>query len=217
LPVTDFVHKQTSNEELASAVTHGLGAALATAALVVLVVLAGSRGEAWRIVSLAVYGSSLVLMYLCSTLYHSFRNPRLKRYFRLMDHLSIYLLIAGTYTPITLFAMGGPWGWTLFSLIWAMAAGGILAKIFLLDRLRIVSVLFYLAMGWLILIAVRPMLQLLPMGLIVWIAAGGVFYTIGVIFFALNGLRYNHAIWHLFVLAGSICHFVGILLYVAID
>ena len=111
---------QTSNEEIANAVTHGIGAALGTAALVVLVVIAGARGDAWRVVSLSVYGSSLVLMYLCSTLYHSFRRPRLKRYFRLMDHLSIYLLIAGTYTPITLVPMRGPWGWTLFGLIWGI-------------------------------------------------------------------------------------------------
>ncbi len=206
----------TFAEELANVVTHGIGAALSTAALVVLVVMASTRGDVWRVISLSIYGSTLMLLYLCSTLYHSFRHPRIKRYFHLMDHLSIYLLIAGTYTPITLVLMRGPWGWTLFGLIWGMAAGGILAKIFLFGRLRWVSVVFYLAMGWLILIAVRPMLQMLPSGLVGWIAAGGVFYTLGVIFYSLKRLRYHHAIWHLFVLAGSFCHFVGMLLYVAV-
>jgi hemolysin III len=208
---------QTSNEEIANAVTHGIGAALGTAALVALVVIAGARGDAWRVVSLSVYGSSLVFMYLCSTLYHSFRQPRLKRYFCLMDHLSIYLLIAGTYTPITLVPMRGPWGWTLFGLIWGMAACGILSKLLLFGRLRFLSLAFYLAMGWLVVIAVRPMLQMLPTGLLVWIGAGGFFYTLGVVFFCLTRLRYHHTIWHLFVLAGSLCHFIGILLYVAVS
>ena len=206
----------TSAEELANVVTHGIGAALSVAALVVLVVLAGTRGDVWRVVSLSIYGSTLTLLYLCSTLYHATRNPRVKRFFRLMDHLSIYVLIAGTYTPITLVLMRGGWGWTLFGLIWGMALGGILAKIFLFGRLRWVSVVFYLAMGWLIIIAVRPMLQMLPSGLVAWIAAGGLFYTLGVVFYSLKRMRYHHAIWHLFVLAGSLCHFVGMLRYVAV-
>jgi hemolysin III len=206
---------QTPAEEFGNVVTHGIGAALSTAALVVLVTMASARGDVWRVVSFSVYGSSLVLLYLCSTLYHSFRNPRIKRYFRLMDHLSIYLLIAGTYTPITLGPMRGPWGWTLFGLIWGMAVGGILAKIFFFGRLAWVSVVFYVAMGWIILIAVRPMLQMLPPGLIAWIMAGGAFYTLGLIFFGFERLRYHHVVWHLFVLAGSLCHFLGILLYVA--
>ncbi len=212
-------HKQrtpTLAEEIANAVTHGIGAALSIAALVVLVVLASTRGDVWRVVSLSIYGSTLTLLYLCSTLYHAFRNPRIKRFFRLMDHLSIYMLIAGSYTPITLVLMRGTWGWVLFGLTWGMALGGILAKILLFGRLRWVSVAFYLAMGWLIIIAVRPMLQMLPSGFVVWLVAGGLFYTLGVIFYSLKRLRYHHAIWHLFVLAGSLCHFVGLLRYVAV-
>ena len=207
---------QTLAEEIANVVTHGIGAALSVAALVVLVVLASTRGDVWRVVSLSIYGSTLTLLYLCSTLYHAFRDPRIKRYFRLMDHLSIYVLIAGSYTPITLVLMRGAWGWTLFGLIWGMALAGILAKILLFGRLRWVSVAFYLAMGWLIIIAVRPMLQMLPSGLVAWLVAGGLFYTLGVIFYSRKRMRYHHAIWHLFVLAGSLCHFVGLLRYVAV-
>ncbi len=193
--------------------THGIGTALSIAALVLLVVFASKYGDGWRIVSLSIYGTTLILLYLASTLYHSFTGKRIKRFFRLLDHSSIYLLIAGTYTPIALISLRGAWGWTLFGLVWAMAIGGIGAKIFLVGRLRIVSVLYYAAMGWLVVIALKPLLQAVPMGLFVWLLAGGLSYSLGIIFFAWKKLPYNHAIWHLFVLGGSIAHFFGMLLH----
>ena len=205
--------RQSLGEEIANSLTHGIGAALSIAALVVLVVRASIYGDAWRVVSLSIYGATLVLLYLASTLYHSFRGPRLKRFFRLLDHSAIYLLIAGTYTPVTLVSMRGPWGWTIFGLIWGMAIGGIVSKIFLTSKLRALSISFYLGMGWLILIALKPMLRMVPPGMILWIVIGGFFYTLGVVFYGLKKVRYHHAIWHLLVLGGSISHFFGMLFY----
>ena len=207
---------QSLGEEIANSVTHGIGAALSVAALVILVVFASLYGDTWRVVSFSVYGATLFLLYLASTLYHSFTNPRIKQFFRILDHSSIYLLIAGTYTPVTLISMRGPWGWTLFGLIWVMAIAGIISKIFIIGKFKIVSVLFYVIMGWFILIAFKPMLQMVPKGLIVWIFIGGVCYTFGLIFYALKKIPYFHFIWHLFVLGGSISHFFGMLLYLAV-
>jgi hemolysin III len=204
---------QSLGEEIANSVTHGIGAALSVAALVILVVFASLYGDAWRVVSFSVYGATLFLLYLASTLYHSFTNPRVKHFFHILDHSSIYLLIAGTYTPVTLVSMRGPWGWTLFGLIWFMAIAGIVTKIFLIGKLRIISVLFYIAMGWLILIAFKPMLRMVPKGLIVWLLIGGLCYTFGVVFYAFKKIAYFHFIWHLFVLGGSISHFFGMLFH----
>ena len=201
-------------EEFANSVTHGLGLALSVAGLVVLVVLAALRGTAWHVVSCAVYGATLVLLYTASTLYHSVQTPRAKRVLRILDHGAIYLLIAGTYTPFTLVNLRGGLGWTLFGLVWGLAAAGVLFKIFHVDRFPIVSTLVYLSMGWLVVIAWKPVMALIPGGGIAWLIAGGVAYTAGVLFFALERLKYNHAIWHLFVLAGSICHYMAVLLYV---
>jgi len=201
----------TTGEEIANSVTHGVGAALAVAALVVLVVLAARRGDAWRVVSFSVYGATLILLYLASTLYHAFPWPRVKRLFKIFDHTSIYLLIAGTYTPVCLVALRGAWGWTLFGLIWAMAVGGILFKVFLIGRARILSVVFYIGMGWLAVIAVKPMWTLMPKASIAWIFAGGAFYTLGIVFYAMKKVRYHHAVWHGFVLCGSVAHFFGML------
>jgi hemolysin III len=206
---------QTLGEEIANSVTHGLGAALAIAALVILVIIAALQGDAWRVVSLAIYGAALVILYLVSTLYHAFRGPRIKRLFRTLDHSAVFLLIAGTYTPITLVHLRGAWGWTLFGIIWGLAAGGIVAKVFLIGKLRVISVLLYIAMGWLVLIALDPILETVPRGLLAWLVAGGVSYTLGVAFYMAKRLAYHHAVWHLFVLGGSVCHFIGMLLYVA--
>ena len=205
--------EQSIGEEIANSVTHGIGAALSLAALVLLIVFSSLYGDAWRIVSFSIYGTTLFFLYLASTLYHSFTNPRVKRFFRILDHSSIYLLIAGTYTPVALVSLRGPWGWTIFGLIWAMAIGGIIAKIFLLGKLKIFSVVLYIAMGWLIVIAIKPMLLAVPRGFIVWLVIGGVSYTVGIIFYAINKVPYFHAIWHLFVLGGSIAHFFGMLFY----
>jgi len=206
---------QSGPEELANSVSHGIGAAFSAAGLALLVAFAATRGDAWRVVGLSIFGSTLFFLYLVSTLYHAVRGPRAKRLFRVLDHAAIFLLIAGTYTPVLLVFMRGPWGWTLFGLIWAMAIGGVLRKVFLMDRMQWTSVLLYIGMGWLVLIAFRPMLRSVPRELTLWLLLGGVCYTLGVVFYAWKRLPYQHAIWHLFVLAGSICHFIGLLLHLA--
>lgn len=203
----------TRTEEIFHSITHGIGAALAVAGLVVLVVLAAQRGDTWRIVSFSIYGGALTLLYLASTLYHSFQDERLKRFFRHFDHLSIFLLIAGTYTPVTLISLRGVWGWTLFALIWGFAAAGIVYELLFLGRYKWVSVTIYLAMGWLAVVAVKPMLTMLPRGLFWWLLAGGLCYTAGVLFYVRKEMRYHHVLWHLFVLFGSACHFLGFSFY----
>lgn len=204
---------QSMGEEIANSITHGIGAALSITALVILVVLTSRRGDAWRIVSFSIYGATLVFLYLSSTLYHSLTNPKIKNIFRIMDHLAIYLLIAGSYTPITLTFMRGAWGWTLFGIVWGIAIGGITVTVLLLDKLKILMVLSYVAMGFLIIIAFKPMMQMLPRGMIIWLFIGGVCYILGIIFYLWKRLPYHHPIWHLFVLGGSISHFFGILFY----
>jgi hemolysin III len=198
-------------EELANSITHGVGLALSIIGLIVLIVLSVTRGTAWHILGCTIYGVTLVLLYSASTLYHSFRTPRLKRTLRILDHTAIYLLIAGTYTPFTLVNLRGFWGWTLFSLVWGLSVFGIVWKFFHAERFQIVSTLIYLAMGWLVLIAIRPVTIALPLSGILWLVAGGIFYTVGVLFFGLKRLPYNHAIWHVFVLAGSTCHYFAVM------
>jgi hemolysin III len=196
--------------------THLLGAVAAAAGLVVLVVLAARQGDAWKIVSFSIYGTSLLLLYLFSALYHSLRG-RAKSILRKFDHHAIYLLIAGTYTPFTLVTLRGAWGWTLFGLIWGLAAFGIVVdSLHRRDARRILPVMIYVVMGWLVLIALQPLVAALPRAGLAWLVAGGLFYTVGIVFYALDArLRYAHGIWHLFVLAGSISHYLAILLYVA--
>jgi len=210
---THSLKSQTIGEEIANSITHGIGAGLSIAALVILTVLASRRGDAWRIVSFSIYGATLVLLYLSSTLYHSFINSKIKNIFRILDHSAIYLLIAGTYTPVTLTLMRGAWGWTLFGLAWAMAIGGIIITALLLDKLKALLVLSYVVMGLLVLIAIKPMMQMVPQGMIAWLFIGGTCYILGIIFYLWKRLPYHHPIWHLFVLGGSISHFLGILFY----
>jgi len=206
--------KQSLGEEIANSITHGIGAALGTAALVILVVFASLKGDVWRIVSFSIYGASLVILYTASTIYHAITNKKAKRYFRIMDVSSIFLLIAGTYTPITLLSLRGTgWGWTMFGLIWGMALIGIVFKTFFDGRFEKLSIIFYVLMGWLAIIAIKPMIVNLPAGLLFWIALGGISYTVGIIFLAVTKFPYSHTVWHLFVLGGSISHFFGILFY----
>ena len=202
-------------EEIANSITHGIGAALSIAALVLLVVFAALRGDAWRVVGFSIFGSSLFILYLTSTLYHSFTNQRVKRIFRVLDHSMIFILIAGSYTPITLTVLRGPWGWTLFGLIWGLAIFGIVMKIAFFDRFNALSVVLYILMGWLVVIALKPLLSAAPLGLMIWMGIGGLSYTLGVIFYAWERLPFNHAVWHLFVLGGSISHFFGMLFHLA--
>lgn len=205
----------TLGEEIANSVTHGVGALLSIASLAAMIVIAAGRpqGRGAAIAACAVYGASLLLLYLCSTLYHAITNRRAKRIFRILDHASIYLLIAGTYTPFTLLTLRGPWGWVLFGVIWTLAVAGVIVKCFHTGRMQILSTSLYVLMGWFGVVALRPLLAALPWHAVLWLLAGGVFYTAGVAFFA-SRWRYAHSIWHLFVLAGSICHFVSICAYV---
>ncbi|WP_300464534.1 hemolysin III family protein [Desulfobacula sp.] len=204
---------QSLGEEIANSITHGIGAALSIAALAILVVSASGNGDTLRVLSLSIYGTTLILLYLSSTLYHSFSDERIKQFFKVMDHSSIYLLIAGSYTPIVLVSIRGAWGMTVFVIVWAMAVAGIIAKIFLTGKYDKISVLFYIAMGWLIVFAIKPMFQTVPLKLLIWLLVGGISYTFGIIFYAWEKMPYNHAVWHLFVLGGSITHFFGILFY----
>jgi len=200
-----------SLEEIANAITHGIGLLLSIAGFVVLLVLAALRGTAWHIVACSIYGATLICLYTASTLYHAVISPRVKRALRIFDHSAIYLLIAGTYTPFLLVSLRGPWGWSLFGVIWGLALVGVLFKFWFVERFAILSTAVYIAMGWLVVIAAKPVITHLSLTAIIWLLAGGLAYTGGVIFFAAKRIPYSHAIWHLFVLAGSICHYFAVL------
>ncbi len=206
--------KYDKKEEIINSITHGIGAALAIAALVVLVVFAARLGDAWRIVSFSIYGVTMVLLYLSSTFYHAFTNPRVKSIFKLFDHASIYLLIAGTYTPFLLVSLRGPWGWSLFGVIWGLAVSGIIFKLFFIHRFNRVSTFIYIAMGWIVIIAMKQIFSAMDIMGIVWLFVGGLFYTFGTIFYLNKTMKFSHAVWHLFVLMGSMSHFFSILFYV---
>jgi hemolysin III len=201
-------------EEIANSITHGIGALLSIVGLVVLVHLATIHGDVWHVVSSSIFGGTLILLYLSSTLYHSITAPRAKVVLRLLDHIAIYLLIAGTYTPFLLVNLRGPWGWSVFALVWGIALTGIILKVSPFGQKRGLSLSLYLALGWIILIAIKPLLIFLDPAGIRLLVAGGMAYTGGVIFYGWKRLPYNHAIWHLFVLAGSCFHFFAVLFYV---
>jgi hemolysin III len=201
-------------EELANSITHGVGLLLATAGMVVLVVLTWLHGTSRHIVTCSIYSATLVFMYAASTVYHSVRGPRLKHVLRIIDHSAIYLLIAGTYTPFTLVTIRGGWGWSLFGIVWGLTVVGIVWKAIFIRRFAIVSGVIYVLMGWMVVIAAKPLLERVPPGAIAWLVAGGVAYTAGLVFFASKRIPHHHAIWHVFVLAGSICHYIAVLLYV---
>ncbi len=205
----------TKGEEIVNSITHGLGALLSLIGLAALIMVAARRSGPLgpEMVACVVYGFSLLLLYVCSTLYHAISHRGAKRVMRVLDHCAIYLLIAGTYTPFTLLTLRGPWGQWLFAIIWLLAAAGLIFKCFLTGRLQIFSTVTYILMGWVGIIALRPLLAALPWHAVVWILAGGLFYTGGVAFFA-GKWRYAHSVWHVFVMAGSICHFVAVYAYV---
>jgi hemolysin III len=200
-----------SVEEVANTITHGIGLLLSIVGFVVLLVLAALRGTAWHIVACSIYGATLICLYTASTLYHAVISPRVKRALRIFDHSAIYLLIAGTYTPFLLVSLRGPWGWSLFGVIWGLALAGVLFKFWFVERFVILSTAVYIAMGWLVVIAAKPVITHVPFTALIWLLAGGLAYTGGVIFFAAKRIPYSHAIWHLFVLAGSICHYFAVL------
>ena len=205
--------EQRLGDLLANSITHGLGALLALAGAVYLMV-ASARGTPRVIIACAVYASTLILVYLCSTLYHSLVRTRARHVLRVFDHSAIYLLIAGTYTPFTLVSLRGPWGWTLFGIVWTLAISGVIFKSVAVKRFAVASAVAYVLMGWIALVAIVPLARAITWHGIAWIMAGGIFYTFGVLFFALDRRRYFHALWHLFVLAGSSSHFFAVLLYV---
>ncbi len=200
--------------ERLNSITHLTGMAFALAGLIVLVVSAGRRGDPWKIISFSIYGATLVALYFFSALYHSSRG-KAKTVLQKLDHVAIYLLIAGTYTPFTLVTLRGAWGWSLFGVVWALAVAGVIQEIFLARGKRVLSVVIYVLMGWLMLIAVRPLMRALPAAGLAWLVAGGLFYTGGIIFYALDKkLAHGHGIWHFFVLAGSACHYLAVFFYV---
>jgi hemolysin III len=206
---------QSLGEELANSISHGIGLLAALAVFPVLVGAAIQRGDAAGIVGAGVFATTLVLLYLTSTLFHAIPENRAKRVFQILDHSAIYFLIAGTYTPFTLGVLRGAWGWTLFGLVWGLAIAGTVAKALGGIRYTTVSTWVYLAMGWLILIAAEPAWNLVPKWGLFWLFAGGIAYTAGAAFFVAERIRYFHFVWHLFVVAGSACHFIAVLRYSA--
>jgi len=201
-------------EEIAHAITHGIGIPLSIAALAILVAFSTLYGDVWHVTSTAIYGVTLILLYTSSTLYHGIPNIRAKIILQQLDHAAIFLLIAGTYTPFTLVSLRGPWGWTLFGLVWGIAILGVTIELLGNSKLRRWSLALYLGMGWLVIIAIKPMLANVETGGLLLLLGGGLSYSLGAIFYAWERLSYNHAIWHLFVLAGSILHFFSVLFYV---
>jgi hemolysin III len=198
-----------------NSISHLIGAALAATGSVVLIFLAARLGDPWKIVSFSIYGTMLLALYVTSTLYHSTQG-RAKNVLRKFDHCAIYLLIAGSYTPFTLVSLRGPWGWSLFGTVWALALLGVVQEIWLAKGARVLSLVIYVLMGWLALIAIVPLISALSWGGFAWLAAGGLLYTVGIIFYATDDkLRHGHGVWHLFVLGGSAAHYFTVLFYVA--
>ncbi|MCP1338931.1 hemolysin III family protein [Idiomarina sp. M1R2S28] len=204
----------TIKEEVAHALTHGIGAVLSIVALVFMLIWSAAYGDAWHIVAASIYGASLILLYTASTLYHAFPWPRMKAVFQQLDHAAIYILIAGTYTPFALINLRDAWGWTLLGVAWGIALVGVVLELCMKKRIGWLSLTLYLGMGWMALIAVNPMIDNVDSGGLMLLVAGGLAYTLGVVFYVWKSLPYHHAIWHLFVLAGSVFHFFSIFYFV---
>lgn len=212
---TDMDIRPYRDIQIANTLTPGIGFVLSIPALVVLLVQAARYGNAWHIVSCAVFGASICIAYAASTFYHVFKfHERLGKIFKIIDHATIFLLIAGTYTPFTLVHLRGNWGWTLFATVWVLALAGIVGKVFFIYRFKILSPLLYLGMGWLIILAIEPALESIPHPALFLLLAGGLFYSGGLVFYAWKRLRYHHAIWHLFVMAGTASHYFAVFFYV---
>ena len=203
--------KYTLGEEIFNSVSHGVGAGLSIAGTVILIITSAIHSNAWGVVSSCIYGASLIILYTMSTLYHSFTNKKAKAFFRIMDHNTIFLLIAGTYTPITLYFLGGVTGWVLFGIVWGSAIFGIVMNSINLEKARIPSIFCYVAMGWVIIFAIKPLILAMPKISLIFLVGGGVFYTLGIIFYAIKKIKYFHSVWHLFTIAGSILHYFSIL------
>lgn len=204
--------KYTLGEEIFNSISHGVGAGLSIAGTVVLIVTASIHTNAWGVVSSCIYGASLIILYTMSTLYHSFTNKKAKSFFRIMDHNTIFFLIAGTYTPITLYFLSGVVGWVLFSVVWGAAIFGIVMNSINLEKARIPSIFCYVAMGWVVIFAIKPLIASMPPISLFFLVAGGVFYTLGIIFYAVKKVKYFHSVWHLFTIVGSVLHYFCILI-----
>lgn len=198
-------------EEIANVLTHGFGLVASLGGGAVVITLAALMGDPWQLVSAIVFCTSLLLLYAASTVYHAVRDEFMKARLKVVDHCAIFVLIAGTYTPFTLVDLRGGWGWSLFGVVWGLAAAGVVFKLFCTGRLKVLSTLMYIGMGWLALVAIQPMLREVPAVALAWLVAGGLTYTIGTVFYHNKRIPYSHAIWHLFVLGGSTCHFIAVL------
>ncbi len=207
---TPLNKRYTLGEEIFNAVTHGTGGLLAIAGTVVLIVFSAIYADAWAVVSSSIYGASLIILYTMSTLYHSITNVKAKTFFRIMDHNTIFFLIAGTYTPYTLVTLRGPLGWTIFGIIWGVTVLGITLNSINLEKFRIFNTICYVVMGWAIFLAIKPMVEALPKVSLIFLIIGGAFYTVGIIFYAMKKIKYMHSIWHLFTIGGSIFHYFSI-------
>jgi hemolysin III len=205
--------EQSLGEEIANSVSHGLGLVATLVAAPVLLVAAFRHGDAWSVIGASVFSASMLLLYVASTLYHALPQNKAKDIFRLLDHSAVFLLIAGTYTPFTLGVLRGPWGWTLLVLVWTLAIAGVAMKALIGTRRPWISMVLYLGMGWLALVAVKPIWLHVPLAGIAWVVAGGLAYTGGLVFFSAHRVRYSHFVWHIFVMAGTTCHFVAALWY----
>jgi hemolysin III len=201
-------------EEIANVVTHSIGTALSVAGLVILLFLTLSHPDRYCLVSSLIFGATLIVLYAGSTIYHSMRHPHRRRKAQVLDHAMIYVLIAGTYTPFTLVTLRGAWGWTLFGIVWGLAVIGVIREFFFKGKPKWLSMVMYLSMGWIAIIAIKPLIERLPAGGLWLLLSGGLAYTVGTIFYGMKKIPYTHAIWHLFVLGGSTCHFLAVALYV---
>ncbi len=210
----DDTKHYSAAEEKINIASHTFGFVLSVIALVLLVVHASQHGNAWHIVSFSVFGISLVTLYAASTIYHSAKNPVIRNRLRIVDHATIYILIAGTYTPFTLITLGGFAGWTIFGVSWGMAVTGIVLKIFFTGKHDLISTLMYVFMGWIIVFAIEPLIHNLSADGLFWLVAGGIAYTVGAVLYSIKKIKFNHAIFHVFVLIGSACHFISVYFYV---
>lgn len=201
-------------EEKLNVITHAIGLVLSVVALVLLVVYASLNGSAWHVVSFSIYGASLILLYSASTFYHYVQHPKLRRRLNIFDHAAIYVLIAGTYTPFTLVVLKGWIGWTIFGVSWGLAIAGIILKLFFTGKYDKLSTFAYVLMGWLIVFALKPLILNLSFEGLMWLLSGGIFYTVGAVLYSIKKINYNHAIFHIFVLLGSFCHFIAVFFYV---
>ena len=213
----DITKRYTLGEEIFNSVSHGTGGLLAIAGTVVLIIFAAIYSNAWGVVSSAVYGASMIILYTMSTLYHAITNQKAKKFFRIMDHNTIFLLIAGTYTPITLVPLRGALGWTLFGVVWGAAILGIVLNSINLEKFSKPSLVCYIAMGWVIFFAIKPMIETVDKVPLIFLLVGGIFYTVGIIFYALKKIKYFHSIWHLFTIGGTVFHYFAILLIIMSD